>query len=321
MVCPVVHAWGLDRRVATHPFTTDHPQHSPAIAECVQVTDSVQPQTLVAGNLDNFEVGLARPQVDLCLNFEAITIDIEEVKASSPKGDVSIAQICKGGLEELIDDLIQHAVAKSTEPSDIVTPASGEKSRAFGEVSASQQRFDKGGYLARISGAISIHQYNDITGALSEPATQRISLPSAALLENLDIWHQTPRYRRGAVDRMSIHQDHLRCYVRYCRQDIGEILGFIESRNYNADARIPRPFVHTVTSLTPPVVELNYSDTFENPAMFDLPGLAMTSHYGMALTGSDKGGHNQPSTGPAPGIDCRSPRYRGGPKHRDAVAA
>src|SRR5215469_1901872 len=105
---------------------------------------------LVAWNLDDFEVGLACPEIDLGLDLEPVAIDIEEVKASSPEGDIAVAEIGKGCLEELVDDLVQHAVAKSAESRDIVRFAVVQKAGAFGDVGAGQQSVNKAGYLVWI---------------------------------------------------------------------------------------------------------------------------------------------------------------------------
>jgi hypothetical protein len=133
----VVYARSFYRRVLARPLLPDHSQNSPPITQRVQVTLAVHSLPLVAWNLDNLEVGLARPQIDLRLNLEAVTVDIEEVEAPSPKGDVPITEIGEGSLEELVDDLIQYAIAKAPQAGDIFAPAGLKKTRAFGHISPS----------------------------------------------------------------------------------------------------------------------------------------------------------------------------------------
>ena len=76
-------------------FSDDRPQHSPTVAEGVQVAITVAAWMFETGNLDDFQVGFVYAQANQCLNLEAIAVNLYAVEAMPPKGIVAIAQVTK----------------------------------------------------------------------------------------------------------------------------------------------------------------------------------------------------------------------------------
>jgi hypothetical protein len=96
-------------------------QYTPTITEWTQVALAEDTQVFKAGNLDNFEVSFMYMQVDHCLNFKAIAINLQVVQAIFPKGVIPVAQVTEACSEQDVDEPAQAIVPQETQVSNIVT--------------------------------------------------------------------------------------------------------------------------------------------------------------------------------------------------------
>ncbi len=105
----------------------NRPEHSPTVAERVQVAITIPAGMFKAGNLDDFQVGFVYTQADQCLNLEAIAVNLYAVEAVLPKGVVAIAQVTKACPEEYVDEPAQSVVTSPAQRSNIVTSTTLKK--------------------------------------------------------------------------------------------------------------------------------------------------------------------------------------------------
>ena len=105
----------------------NRPEHSPTVAEGVQVAITIPAGMFKAGNLDDFQVGFVYTQADQCLNLEAIAVNLYAVEAVPPKSVVAIAQVTKPCPEKYVDEPAQGVVTSPAQRSNIVTAATLKK--------------------------------------------------------------------------------------------------------------------------------------------------------------------------------------------------
>lgn len=90
----------------------------------MQIALAVHTAVLNARNFYNPQVGFVGTQVDERLDLETLTVNLDVLKAVSPKSVIAIAQIAEPGPEKRIHQFAQSRVTQSPQKAKIMaTPA------------------------------------------------------------------------------------------------------------------------------------------------------------------------------------------------------
>jgi hypothetical protein len=164
-------------------------------------------------------------------------IEFQGGKMLLPEDIEAVAQIRVAGPVEQIDQVSQNAIAKTTQPGNILTATIPGEPGSLGEVSAGKQGRHKSRDLGGVGRAVRIDQRNDIPGRRCAPARDRVTLAGSRLQHDSDFGHQLAGYSESVINGVTVDDNDFVDAGRQRLENMRQVSCLVQRRNYDGDSQ------------------------------------------------------------------------------------
>ncbi|MFY9782172.1 MAG: hypothetical protein WAK12_01375 [Acidimicrobiales bacterium] len=162
----------------------------------------------VTGYFAHLQAGAVRTYPDKSLDFEAIGIDPESIKAVCPDRKIAVRHVGIVRPKKQADEEADAAVSETAKSRDVARSSALAESAAFGIVGAFEQSITKYTDYGTVHRSVSVKSNEDVALRRVQPGLERRALSGLGFVDNKYVWSENFGDSLGIVIRAAVDDNY-----------------------------------------------------------------------------------------------------------------